>query len=113
MKLHLRVPGDTVQLGQDSAAARIDLAAQRERLALAFARGGLPEEAYTAEDGRLAGELDRLGAQDAVTAIPAIDWDWPPEHVNAVLRAIIERVDLGPDMRPVAVVPAVPEWWTE
>ena len=54
-------------------------------------------------------ELDRLGDTETLVAIPAIDWTWPPRDVNAILRAILERVDLGPDLRPVSAVWRNPE----
>ncbi len=58
----------------------------------------------------MAAELDKLGAAEAVVAIPAVDWTWPPAELNAVLRAIIVRVDLGPDLRPVSALWRVPGW---
>jgi hypothetical protein len=58
----------------------------------------------------VAAELDRLGDAEAVVAVPTIDWTWEPRSVNAVLRAILERVTLGPDMRPVSAVWTMPEW---
>ena len=54
--------------------------------------------------------LDREAAAAAVAMIPAIDWTWPSERLNVVLRALWERVELGPDMRPLRAEWLVPEW---
>jgi hypothetical protein len=52
----------------------------------------------------VAAELERLGDTETIVTIPAIDWTWAPRDVNAILHAILERVDLGPDLRPVSAV---------
>jgi hypothetical protein len=42
--------------------------------------------------------------------VPAIDWSWSAERINAVLRAMWERVELDDRMRPVRAEWLVPEW---
>lgn len=51
---------------------------------------------------------ERLADQEAaaatvtVTPIRPEEWEtWAPADLNAYLRAILERVELGPDMLPV------------
>ncbi len=100
---HLTLP-EEVTAGGDASAERADLTAQRERLALAFARGGLPVETYTAEDAALVDRLAALAVSEEVMAIPPIDWDWDPSSLTGVLRAILREIRLGPDMRPVDAI---------
>lgn len=97
----------SVTLGDapDLAAERADLVGQRERLALAFARGGLPEDTYTAEDVALAERIDALADREetAVDVPPITDaeWEtWAPADLNAYLGATLRRVRLGADLRP-------------
>jgi hypothetical protein len=42
--------------------------------------------------------------------VPAIDWSWPAERINGVLRAMWEHVELDDRMRPVRAEWLVPEW---
>jgi hypothetical protein len=91
----------------DLGAERADLVAQRERLALAFARGGLAPDTYTAEDDAIAARIGELGEREeaeTVAEVPPIrpeEWDsWAPADLNAYLRATLRRVRLGADMRP-------------
>jgi DNA invertase Pin-like site-specific DNA recombinase len=55
-------------------------------------------------------ELDQEATAAAVLAVPEIDWSWPPEVINRVLRAMWDHVEVGPDMRPVRAAWNVPEW---
>ena len=105
---HLRLPVDAVQMGREATAERADLIAQRERLALGYARGGLAQATYEAEDGALVALLAALGDTEEAAAVSPIrpeEWDsWTPADLNAYIRAILERVTLGPDLRPVSAV---------
>jgi DNA invertase Pin-like site-specific DNA recombinase len=107
---------DAVTLATDNAAQRDALAGRLERANDLFVigpkAGGWTRERRDAEAAAVQIELDRLGAAEAVVNVPAIDWTWAPADVNAILRAILERVDLGPDMRPLpdGALWRVPEW---
>jgi hypothetical protein len=103
-------PVDAVTLATDNAAERDALAGRLERTHELYIAGAITRERYDREAAAVTAELDKLGAAEAVVAIPAIDWTRPPAQVNAVLRAILERVTLGADMRPVSAVWNVPEW---
>jgi site-specific DNA recombinase len=105
----LRVP-DAVTMAADNAAQRDALAGRLERANELYIAGAIPRERHAAEAAAVAAKLDRLGDAETVVAVPAIDWTWEPGEVNAVLRAILERVELGPDLRPVKAVWTVPEW---
>lgn len=105
---HLSLPVDAVQMGREAGAERADLETQRERLALAFARGGLPETTYTAEDGALVARLAELGDTEEAAAVSPIrpeEWDsWAPADVGTYIRSILRSVTLGADMRPVSAL---------
>jgi DNA invertase Pin-like site-specific DNA recombinase len=103
-------PVDAVALASGNATARDALAGRLERAHELYIAGAITRERHDREAAAVAAELDRLGDAEAVVAVPAIDWTWDTRSVNAVLRAILERVDLGPDMRPVSAVWTMPEW---
>jgi site-specific DNA recombinase len=105
----LRAPA-AVTIAADNAAQRDALAGRLERAHELYIGGAISRERHAAEAAIVTAELDRLGDAEVVAAVPAIDWTWPPEKLNVVLRAILERVELGPDLRPVNAVWTVPEW---
>ena len=97
---HLRIL-DAVTLDADNAAERSRLAGRLERASELYIAGEITRERHDAEKAAVTAALDRLGATEAVTKVPPVDWTWPVPELNAYLRAILLRVDLGPDMRPV------------
>ncbi len=99
----LRIP-DTVTLAADSAAIRDALIGRLERAHELYIAGAISRERHAAEAVAVTAELDRLVDTETLTAVPAIDWTWAPRDVNAILRTIFVRVNLGPDMRPVSAV---------
>jgi DNA invertase Pin-like site-specific DNA recombinase len=95
--------GDRVQAAaRDAAAEREELTSARSRLALAYARGGLPTEAYTAEDEAITARLLSLADSSPVEDLGPLDdlWTWDPADANAVLRRVFRSITLGPDLRP-------------
>jgi DNA invertase Pin-like site-specific DNA recombinase len=109
----LRAP-DAVTLSAGNAAVRSALAGRLERANELFVigpkAGGWTRERRDAEVAGVTAELDRLGDAEAVVAVPTIDWTWEPRSVNAVLRAILVRVKLDADLRPVSALWTMPEW---
>jgi len=101
---------DAVQVGEQDAARRDALEAQRERLGWAATDGLLTREQAKAKAAEIDAALAKLDDREEVIEIPAIEWEAPPEKVNAILRALWEYVQLGPDMRPVEARWRVPEW---
>jgi len=101
---HLRIP-DAVTLASDNAAQRDALAGRLERANELFVigpkAGGWTRERRDAEAAVVKAALDLLGDTEAIVKVPPVDWTWPVPELNAYLRAIVSRVDLGPDMRPV------------
>ena len=109
---HLAVPADHAAQGERSA-DRSELDDRRTRILDMFEAGHLTRderEARLAPVYEAMERLDREAGAGILSAIPDIDWDWPPERLNPVLRALWERIDLGLDLRPVSAEWTVPEW---
>jgi DNA invertase Pin-like site-specific DNA recombinase len=93
---------DRVRVGEIDAAKRPALEAERERIGWAVIRGAIPQSAGDARLDEIDAEISALADVEAVVDVPPIDWErTPPDAINAVLRALWESVELGPDMRPV------------
>jgi DNA invertase Pin-like site-specific DNA recombinase len=107
-----RAPADAAYLADRDDDRLAAIAEERRKLALAFARGGLDDETYQAEDDRLVAEAADIEARGGLRDIPqAIDWDeWSPSAINGALRGLWSVVKLGPDLRPVEATWLVPEW---
>ncbi len=107
----LVTPG-TMVTGGDAEGRRAELLDARERVTDTYLdpRAGKSSEWRNARWDEIDTELDRLDFIETIVEIPALDWDRPTASVNAVLRALWERVELGPDLMPVRFVWHVPEW---
>jgi len=105
----LRVP-DAVTMAADNAAVRAALAGRAERAHELYIAGAISRERHTAEVTAVTAELDRLGDAESVVAVPAIDWTWPAERINAVLLALFVSVQFDAQMRPFRAEWLVPEW---
>lgn len=99
-----RVPQGQTAVDDGAEARRAELSEQRRRLAMAFARGGLQDEDYAAEDARLTADLEAIEDRAAMRIIPlSIDWRATPDAaINRVLTTYWRSVQLGADMRPLA-----------
>lgn len=106
----LRLPGDRVALAVDDVAKREALNARLARAHRVYVDGGWTLAEYEAEKIAINVALDALVGLETVEMIRPINWAQAPEVVNATLRALWERVELGPDLRPVRFVWRVPEW---
>lgn len=102
----LRVPGDVLE----SDGPAFDDSA--DRAALDGMRTAIGEDAYALAVASLDRKRAERGErQRLVEEIPqAVDWTWPPETINNVLRTMFEVIELGPDLLPVKAVWNVPEW---
>ena len=108
----LRTP-ELVALVEADAQRRAELATQRERVLDMYQAGILGKAERDRRLAALADQLDALDNTRRVAAVPAIDWSWPAERVNEVLRAMWEHVELDDRMRPVRAAWLVPEWRAE
>jgi hypothetical protein len=79
-----------------------------------FIAGDIDRPKYETEKARAKRDMDALAGQAAVAQVaPVVDWDNPPDVINAALRSIWRGVQLGPDMEPVSADWIVPEWRAE
>jgi DNA invertase Pin-like site-specific DNA recombinase len=109
---HLAIPVDRVSVAERTA-ERGELDDRRARILDMFEAGHLTIDEREARLTPVYAALERLDAAagaEMVADIPAIDWTWPPAHLNPVLRALWTRIDLGRDLRPVTAEWTVPEW---
>jgi hypothetical protein len=107
----LRIPADRLQLVEASVSALAALEAKRDRVRDLFIDGMLDKDERNRRWTAIDVEADQLRAFERLVDIPpSVDWDWEAAQINAVLRALRERVELGPDLMPVRFVWRVPEW---
>lgn len=114
----LRIPYASAELAVVDEAKRAALEAQRDRWIEQYGEGLIDK---ATRDGRLAAvdvATDELDVARAVQDIPAaVDWTITATNavaaLNAVLRALWERVELGEDLLPARFVWRVPEWRAE
>lgn len=106
----LRRDWDAVELSEGAERERADLAAQRVQVMDMF-------QFRKADAADIQRRLDAIDAAEAalterttVIDIPDLDWSQPPAIVNAILGAMWERVELGPDLMPVRFVWRRAEW---
>jgi DNA invertase Pin-like site-specific DNA recombinase len=105
----LRVP-DQVSGDLEAENRRPALEARRDRVTDAFLDGTIDKVRRDQELLAIADELEALSDRATVIDVPTIDWSWPPDRMGPVLRAILDHVELGPDLVPVSAVWRVPEW---
>ena len=107
----LQVPADAVETTGDPG-RQDELLARRQRVIDNYEDGLISRDERAKKVSVIDGELERLAAVSAavLTVPPAIDWSWSPATVNAVLRAMWDRVELDATMLPVRAEWTVPEW---
>lgn len=110
----LRVPA-AVKMGMDAdAGAREALEERRRRVIDNFESILIDRAERDAKMLAIADELERLEATAQIVALPpAVDFDWPPAELGAVLRAVFEYVELDDQMQPVRAEWRVREWRAE
>jgi DNA invertase Pin-like site-specific DNA recombinase len=108
---HLRIPMESVEVEVNDETKRSELAAKQARVLDMFADGVIDKAERTLRLAAIGDAMESLDdARRIVTLPPDIDWAWPPEQLNTVLRALWQRVELGADMMPVRFVWNTPEW---
>ena len=105
----LRTP-ELVQIVEADRQRRMDLAGRRDRLVESYIEGLLDRAARDARLQTIDAELAKLDATGRSVAVPTIDWEWPPDQTNLVLRALLSHIELDEHMRPVRAEWRVPEW---
>jgi DNA invertase Pin-like site-specific DNA recombinase len=103
----LMTPGE-IMANDEADPALPSLNARRARVIDAYLEGLIDKERRARELEEIDAQIERLEVR--AMPVPVFDWSWPPEQVNAVLRAVFGHIELGPDMLPVRAVWRVPEW---
>lgn len=109
----LRVPGDSVLLAEAATGRSEAIRGRLERATELYLAGdpNMDRARYDVEKKSAGDALAALEAEASVVDLPGtVDWSWPPEQLNAVLRAIWRYVELDSDMRPTRAEWLVPEW---
>ena len=105
----LKAP-ERVEVQAMDLARRADLDAQRDRVLDMYQDGIIAKDERDRRLTSISDSLDRLDNARRVSDVPRIDWDWSPERINAVLRAMWTEIELDDTMRPVDAKWIVPEW---
>jgi DNA invertase Pin-like site-specific DNA recombinase len=109
----LLVPASAVRVAEERGAERAELDARRLRILDMYEAGHVSREDRDARLTPLYEQLERLDREagaETLADIPVIDWTWPPDRLNTVLRAVWERIDVDEELRPVRAEWHVPEW---
>jgi DNA invertase Pin-like site-specific DNA recombinase len=115
----LRAPETVTVDAPDLEAIRAELEARMERTNELYIAGRISRERSDAEAAAVRDALAaidrRAEAETIVPVPPVIDWDsWTPGELNRVLRALWDRIQLGPDLRPLPYPDGftwtMPEW---
>lgn len=105
----LRTP-ERVQLAEENVEARGALEARRLRILDLYEAGYVDGADRDRRLGAVAEELTKVDQAERLVGVPELDWSWPADRVNAVLRAMWDYVQLDERMRPSRAEWLVPEW---
>jgi len=104
-------PPEAIEAPVADDAERAALDAKRDRVLDMFSDGLIDKPERARRLVAIEERMDQLDAAREIVTVPsAIDWAWPPKEINAVLRAIWTRVELGPDLLPTKFLWKVPQW---
>jgi hypothetical protein len=94
---------------------RAEFAGRRARIIEMYADGAITRDDYQRRLRDVVDAEGQLADQEtaaAVVKVPTIDWTWPAERVNEVLRAIWSVVIMDETMQPVRAERILPpEYW--
>ena len=101
----------------DLEAERAELEARRARILDMYEADHIDRDDRERRLARVRGAIAAIERRAEVLTVlpvpPAIDWEtWTPAALNCVLRALFDRIELGPNLRPTqdGFVWTVPEW---
>lgn len=107
---HLQTP-EAVELTTGDEAERASLEAKRARIIDTYTDGLIDKAERDRRMAAVMAGLDLLSARQEMVELPRIDWTEPIAELNAVLRALLTRIDLDPlTFQPVGYKWTVPEW---
>jgi DNA invertase Pin-like site-specific DNA recombinase len=104
-------PPSQVEIEDTEPTRRDAILARRSRVLDIYVSGLIDKVDRDRRLADLDDELGNLEAERRIVEVPSsIDWSAPPATINAILRAIFKRIELGADLKPVRFVWTVPEW---
>lgn len=106
-------PLPAVRTGMDDAQAIRDLEAERGRVLDMFQSGDIDRAERVDRLEGISERMSRLAAKSRLRKVPEVDWAWPAQQLNDVLRAVFDGIDLDPETfmpRPDGFAWVVPEW---
>lgn len=99
-----------VEVHRGNERRREELQARRKRTLDNYEDGLIPRTERDSKLEAIAAEIDGLEVAARVVDVPDIDWTWPPDRLNAVLRALWSHVQLDKALQPISAEWRVPEW---
>lgn len=111
----LRLPEAVEMEAVSREAERDQLAARRARIIEMYADGAILRDDYQRRLQAVVEAENALADQEtaaAIVTVPTIDWTWPAERVNEILRAMWFAIIMDKSMQPVRadrILP--PEYW--
>lgn len=102
-------PGEDAANVPDLDARRTAIDDTFRRASRAYMAGGLTDDEYDAAQRERDAALATLADSEYITVEP-VDFDWPPEALNAGLRALWTEIRLDAAMHPTEAAWRVPEW---
>jgi DNA invertase Pin-like site-specific DNA recombinase len=97
-----RIPANVVEVREGDKARQADLAKRRARIVESFIDGLIAKDDRDARLAAIDAEIESLEASETLLDFdPRIDWTWPPEQINRVLRTFWRSIQLDEAMRPV------------
>lgn len=104
----LRLP-ELLAIEEKAAASRADLDARRGRIIDALEAGTITRAEAEPRLAKIASQVEAIEAETIIIKVPTIDWTWPPERLNEVLRTLWTDIRLDKALRPTFEW-TVPEW---
>lgn len=103
---------EQIEAPSDDTGQRAELESRRARILDLYEAGHIEREDRERRLEAVSEQMSRLDARRVILAIPEqINWDAGPRKLNAVLRALFDKIELDPEtFQPVAFEWAVPEW---
>lgn len=102
---------DEYEAGSDESGQRLELENRRARVLDMYESSDIDRDEYRRRVSAIDATVAKLDSHRVLTAIPGLDWTWPPRQINAVLRALFESIELDPlTFEPTRFEWTVPEW---
>jgi hypothetical protein len=105
----LQLP-EKVVVEQETSRRRDGLDGRRARIIDMVEAGTITRQEAEPRLAAIAEEMAAVEVTEQVVDVPRLNWTWPAEEINRVLRMLFARIELGDDMLPRRYEWTVPEW---